>query len=92
MSAVSTRLVSGTFMRGCTYPSSRGLGTALSRAKAQSWRDDEATMPSVANANITVMREDNVVPALMDPEPCVRISMKGKPVGVPSAALMSPMQ
>jgi hypothetical protein len=68
------------------------LGTALSRAKAHSWREADATMVIVAHMNIETMRAERAVPPAMEPTPWVRISMKGYPVGVPRAASMSPMQ
>jgi hypothetical protein len=85
-------LTSGTFILVFTLPIADAFGTARSRAKAQSWRDAVATMVRDAQQNMSTRQAERAVPPATEREACVRISMKGKPVGVERAALMSPMQ
>lgn len=62
----------------------RAFGTALSRAKAQSWREAVATTFMVAMVNMRMTQTERPVPPLMDEVACVKISMNGYPFNVVS--------
>lgn len=65
-SVVTLMLTMGTFIRGCTYAISFPFGSPLSRANAHSWRDAEASVETVHNVNIVVIRADTAVPRLAE--------------------------